>query len=118
MLAPLFLLASLSQTQIISTSDCVRTLSPMDNFFDPILIHVGRRNKDTSFRVVLKSFATHSDTLGLLQLPLLRNVTPIAILDQEKDRGFIAKLTEGQLCYTGQRSQSIYVRKPADLWFR
>jgi hypothetical protein len=74
----------------------------MDNYFDPLFMFSGRRNKDTSFRVVLKPFATHSNTLGLLQLPPLRNVTPIAILDQEKDRGFIAKLTEGQLCYIGQ----------------
>jgi hypothetical protein len=74
----------------------------MDNYFDPLFIFSGRRNKDTSFRVVLKPFAAHSDTLGLLQLPPLRNVTPIAILNQEKDRGFIAKLTEGQLCYIGQ----------------
>jgi hypothetical protein len=102
MLAPLFLLASLGQTQNISKSDCARTLSPMDNYFDPILIFVGPRNKDTSFRVVLKPFATHSDTLELLQLPPLRNVTPIAIFDQEKDRGFLAKLTEDQLCYIGQ----------------
>jgi hypothetical protein len=103
MLAPLFLLAFFGETQSTSTSDCARTLSPMDSFFDPLFtLFSGPRNKYSSFRVVLKSFATNSDTLGLLQLPPLRNVTPIAILDQEKDKGFIAKLSTNQLCYIGQ----------------
>jgi hypothetical protein len=54
--------------------------------------------KELRYRVFLKSYTTQNDTLNLLQIPLLRNVGPIYIYDQGKNRGFVVKVTIQEVC--------------------
>lgn len=117
MLAYMLLLASLGQAKIIdqvntseftllnrSAADCARTLAPIDTYFGPFplpfLFPV--QEATIEYRVILKSFTNHADILQILQLPLLGKVVPIAIFDQAKDKGFMARLTREQLCYIGK----------------
>jgi hypothetical protein len=53
---------------------------------------------DTLYRVILKLFTTHNDTLDVLKLPSLRGLEPMTIYNQEKNRGFTARLTMEQIC--------------------
>jgi hypothetical protein len=61
-------------------------------------LFIGPWKANTSYRVFLKPFASHADTLEILKMPRLRAVVPTTMFDQAKDRGFIAKLTDEQLC--------------------
>jgi hypothetical protein len=53
---------------------------------------------ELQYRVYLKAYATHHDTLEFLKTPLLRNVEPIEIYDRGRNRGFKAKLSGQQMC--------------------
>jgi hypothetical protein len=116
-LALMPLLASLDQANIIdqvntseftlpnrSAADCARILAPIDTYPDPFPLPFPFPGQIaiTEYRVILKPFTAHVDILQILQLPLLGNVVPIAIFDQAKDKGFMAKLTREQLCYIGK----------------
>jgi len=52
----------------------------------------------TIYRVRLKLFTTHKDTLEILAMPAMADVTPIAIFDKDKHRGFTANLSKEQVC--------------------
>jgi hypothetical protein len=52
----------------------------------------------TTYRVRLKLFTTHSNTLELLTMPAIVGITPIAIFDKDKHRGFTADLSKEQVC--------------------
>jgi hypothetical protein len=54
--------------------------------------------KITAYRVRLKRFTTHEDTLEVLARPALADVTPMAIFDKDKHRGFTASLSKSQVC--------------------
>jgi hypothetical protein len=60
----------------------------------------GFKTPNSTFRVHLKPFTTHSDTLEILKMPFLQGVIPTTIYDQGKNRGFIARLSDEQLCNT------------------
>jgi hypothetical protein len=117
MLALMPLLASLGQAKIIdhvntseftlsnrSAADCARILAPIDTYQGPFPLPFvfPSHEANMEYRVILKPYTTHADILQILQLPLLGNVVPIAIFDQAKDKGFMAKLTREQLCYIGK----------------
>jgi len=53
---------------------------------------------ELQYRVFLKSYTTHNDTLELLKIPLLRNAVPTFIYDQGKNRGFVVKITLQEVC--------------------
>jgi hypothetical protein len=52
----------------------------------------------TAYRVRLKRFTTHDDTLKILARPAIADVTPMAIFDKDKHRGFTAALSKTQVC--------------------
>ena len=52
----------------------------------------------TTYRIRLKLFTTHKDTLEILAMPAFATVRPIAIFDKDKHRGFTADLSEEQIC--------------------
>jgi len=54
--------------------------------------------KVTTYRVRLKRFTTHKDTLEILARPAFVDVTPIAIFDKDKHRGFTAELSKEKIC--------------------
>jgi hypothetical protein len=50
------------------------------------------------YRVRLKVFTTHADTLDILKMPSLQGVVPRTIYNKEKNRGFTANITDEQIC--------------------
>ncbi|KAF2427850.1 hypothetical protein EJ08DRAFT_720092 [Tothia fuscella] len=53
---------------------------------------------ELQYRVYLKSYATHNDTLQLLQSPLLHDTPPVYVYDRGRNRGFVVNITLQQVC--------------------
>jgi hypothetical protein len=50
------------------------------------------------YRVFLKSYTTHKDTLELFKMPPLQNTVPSFIYDQGRNRGFVVNITMQGVC--------------------
>jgi hypothetical protein len=50
------------------------------------------------YRVHLKTFTTHANTLEILKMPPFQDIAPVKIYDQGNHRGFEAKLSDEQIC--------------------
>lgn len=75
------------------TEDCNRIHESLQMFFITSL-----KPTVTAYRVRLKRFTTHKDTLETLARPAMADVTPMAIFDKDKHRGFTATLSKNQVC--------------------
>jgi hypothetical protein len=58
----------------------------------------GSEGPPLRYCIYLKSYAAHNDTLELLRTPLLQDLKPTMIFDQEKNRGFVMRLEFQQVC--------------------
>ena len=81
------------------TDDCFEILN---NVVVGYVMNGGGRTKEENFRdryrVFLKLYATHKDTLQLLKTQPLKNAVPLMIYDQGKDRGIAVQLSLQQVC--------------------
>lgn len=84
------------------TEECLQINAPMLFISMFTFSELGPRpevlSTDHMYRVHLKAFTSHSDTLEILKRPSLRSIVPTAVYNQGKDRGFVANLTYEQVC--------------------
>jgi hypothetical protein len=76
------------------TEDCARIHNVLRREF----LFLNKTKGDISYRVRLKLFTVHQDTLDILKMPAFANVKPMAIFNKDKHRGFTSKLTKEQVC--------------------
>jgi hypothetical protein len=53
---------------------------------------------ELQYRVFLKTYATHNDTLEVLKTPLLKNIVPSTIYDHPAHKGFVIKISPQEVC--------------------
>jgi hypothetical protein len=76
------------------TEDCARIHNVLRREF----LFLNKSKGDISYRVRLKLFTVHQDTLDILKMPAFANIEPMAIFNKDKHRGFTAELTKKQVC--------------------
>lgn len=85
--------ATLNETHNLS-EDCIRIHNDLKHNFvssyEPLDV--------VPYRVRLKLFTTHKDTLEILTMPAFANIKPIAIFNKDKHRGFTADFSKQQIC--------------------